>query len=57
MPPSTDWRENDSTHHPELLPLVQHFSRSVSELSETTLVAAGAMLGNGITKCAKEMEV
>jgi U3 small nucleolar RNA-associated protein 3 len=45
------------THHPELLPLVQHFSRSVSELRETTLVAAGAMLGNGITKCAKEMEV
>jgi U3 small nucleolar RNA-associated protein 3 len=45
------------THHPELLPLVQHFSHSVSELSETTLVAAGAMLGNGVTKCSKEMEV
>ncbi|KAL3823832.1 hypothetical protein ACHAXA_004104 [Cyclostephanos tholiformis] len=43
-------------HHPELLPLVQHFSHSVSELSEITLVAAGAMLRHGITKCAKEME-
>ena len=45
------------TNHPELLPLVQHFSDSVFELSETTLVAAGAMLKNGVNKCAKEMEV
>ncbi len=45
------------TNHPELLPLVQHFSDSVLELSETTLVAAGAMLKNGVDECAKEMEV
>ncbi len=45
------------TNHPELLPLVQHFSDSVLELSDTTLVAAGALLKNGVNKCAKEMEV
>jgi len=42
--------------HPELLPLVQHFSEPIRELSETTMVAAGALLKNGVAKGGKEAE-
>jgi U3 small nucleolar RNA-associated protein 3 len=44
------------TNHPELLPLVQHFSGPIRELSETTMVAAGALLKNGVKKGGKEAE-
>lgn len=44
-------------NHPELLPLVQHFSGPVQELSETTMVAAGALLKNGVAKGKNEAEV
>jgi len=43
-------------NHPELLPLVQHFSGPIQELSETTMVAAGALLKNGVAKGAQEAE-
>mmetsp|Transcript_18669 Transcript_18669/g.40405 ORF Transcript_18669/g.40405 Transcript_18669/m.40405 type:complete len:301 (-) Transcript_18669:181-1083(-) len=41
-------------NHPELLPLVEHFSGPVQELSETTMVAAGALLKNGVSKGGQE---
>ena len=44
-------------NHPELLPLVSHFEGPVQELSETTMVAAGALLKNGVAKGGKEAEV
>ena len=44
-------------NHSELLPLVQHFSPSIQELSETTMVAAGALLKRGVVNGAKEAKV
>ena len=43
--------------HPELLPLVSHFSQSANDLNNSTCIATGVMLQNGIVKCMKEMEV
>jgi len=43
-------------NHPELLPLLQHFSDPIRELGETTVVAAGALLKNGVAKGAREAE-
>lgn len=44
-------------NHPELLPVLQHFSGPVRELSETTMVAAGALLKNGVARGGQEAEV
>lgn len=44
-------------HHPELLPLVRHFSSPIRDLSDTTLVAAGALLKDDVAKGAREAEV
>jgi hypothetical protein len=46
-----------TTTHPELLPLVSHFSQSANDLNNSTCIATGVMLQNGIVKCMKEMEV
>ena len=46
-----------TTTHPELLPLVSHFSKSADDLNGSTLIATSVMLQNGIGKCIKEMEV
>mmetsp|Transcript_20286 Transcript_20286/g.42428 ORF Transcript_20286/g.42428 Transcript_20286/m.42428 type:complete len:694 (-) Transcript_20286:38-2119(-) len=43
-------------NHPELLPLVQHFSSPIQELSETTMVAAGTLLKDGVAKGTQEAE-
>ena len=45
------------TNHPELLPLVQHFTNPIEEFSKTTLMATGALLKNGVRKGIKEAEV
>lgn len=44
-------------NHPELLPLVQHFAEPIRELEETTMVAAGTLLKDGVAKGAQEAEV
>lgn len=44
-------------NHPELLPVLQHFSGPVRELSDTTMVAAGALLKNGVARGGQEAEV
>jgi len=41
-------------HHPELVPLVRHFSNPMRELNDTTLVAAGALFKNGVAKGVRE---
>ncbi len=46
-----------NANHPELLPLVQHFTPPVQELSETTMVAAGALLKRGVVNGTKEAKV
>ena len=44
-------------NHPELLPLVQHFSGSVQDLVDSTMVAGGALLKNGAKAGKKEAQV
>mgnify|MGYP001047215082 CR=1 FL=1 len=44
-------------NHPELLPLVQHFTQPIQELNETTMAAAGALLKRGVVNGAKEAKV
>ena len=44
-------------NHPELLPLVQHFSGSVQDLVDSTIVAGGALLKNGAKAGSKEAQV
>ena len=44
-------------NHPELLPLVQHFSGSVQDLVDSTMVAGGALLKNGAKAGRKEAKV
>ena len=44
-------------NHPELLPLVQHFSGSVQDLVDSTMVASGALLKNGAKAGKKEAQV
>ena len=44
-------------NHPELLPLVQHFSGSVQDLVDSTMVAGGALLKNGAKASRKEAKV
>jgi U3 small nucleolar RNA-associated protein 3 len=44
-------------NHPELLPLVQHFSGSVQDLVDSTMVAGGALLKNGAKAGRKEAQV
>ncbi|KAL7446400.1 hypothetical protein ACHAXH_008103 [Discostella pseudostelligera] len=41
-------------NHPELLPLVQHFTQPIQDLNETTMAAAGALLKRGVVNGAKE---
>jgi len=43
-------------NHPELLPLVQHFSGSVQDLVDSTMVASGALLKNGAKAGKKEAQ-
>lgn len=44
-------------NHPELLPLVRHFSGSVQEFVDSTMVAGGALLKNGAKAGRKEAQV